>query len=245
MRIFKHQCQAEIVRMLRNPYYIFWSLFMPIVFYIIFTKIFQFDVDDRNEWNAHYLMSMTTFSVMGSSIMTMGIRMVEERSQGWTTFVRVTPLSSTVYYGAKMVGQTLVHVLSVVVIFIAGVLVNQVSLSALEWMYSAGWILLASVPFLAMGTLVGTMKRVDTAVGVSNVVYMVLAITGGMWMPMDVLPNVIQKVGLWLPAYQFGNGAWEIIRGQAPELKNILLLAAYLLLFMLLSSYIRRKQEAV
>ncbi|WP_062106751.1 ABC transporter permease [Bacillus niameyensis] len=245
MKIFKHQCEIEILRMLRNPYYLFWSLFMPILFYIIFTKIFKFDVPDQNEWNAHYLMSMTTFSVMGSSIMTMGVRLVEERTQGWTTFIRVTPLSDAVYYSAKMVGQTLVHVLSVLVIFVAGVVVNQVSLSALEWVFSAGWILLASVPFLAIGTLVGTMKRVDTAVGVSNVIYMVLAITGGMWMPMDVLPNIIQKIGLWLPAFQFGNGAWEIIRGHAPDVRNILILSAYLLLFMVLSIYIRRKQEAV
>lgn len=245
MKIFVQQCKVEIIRMLWNPYYLFWSLAMPIVFYIVFTKIFTFDVPDQNEWNAHYLMSMTTFSVMGSSIMTMGIRLVEERSQGWTTFIRVTPLTGTVYYAAKMVGQTMVHVLSIVVIFLAGAVANQVSLSAWEWLFSGGWILLASMPFLAIGALIGTMRRVDTSVGVSNVIYMLLAITGGMWMPMDILPTIIRNIGLWLPAYNFGNGAWEIIRGGTPELRNILILAAYLCLFMVLSVYIRRKQEAV
>ncbi|MBO0995006.1 ABC transporter permease [Bacillus sp. SD088] len=245
MKMFRYQCHAEMLRMLRNPYYLFWSLLMPIVFYFIFTKVVNTGVPDQDEWNAHYLMSMTTFSVMGSSIMTMGIRLVEERSKGWTTFIRVTPLSDLVYYSAKMVGQTMVHICSVLVIFITGVLLNGVSLSALEWIFSAGWILLASLPFLALGILIGTMRRVDTAIGVSNVMYMALAITGGMWMPMEILPNIIQKIGAWLPAYHFGNGAWEIIRGHAPEFRNFAILAAYLLVFMVLSTYIRRKQEAV
>lgn len=245
MQIFIHQSRIEMIRMLRNPYYLFWSLAMPIIFYIVFTKIFNVETPDKDLWAAHYLMSMTVFSVMGSSIMTMGIRLVEERSQGWTRYMRITPLSDVAYFSAKMFGQTIVHAFSVIVIFTAGILFNGVRLPLEEWIFSASWILLASMPFLALGALVGTMKRVDTAIGISNVVYLLLAITGGLWMPIDILPKIMQNIGMWLPAYHFGNGAWEIVRGHAPELKNILILVGYLLVFMILSMYIRRKQDVV
>lgn len=245
MNVLLHQCKAEILRMFRNPYYIFWSLFMPIVFYIVFTKVVNIQVPDKKVWDAHYLMSMTTFSVMGSAIMTMGIRIVQERKEGWTTFIKTTPLSGSVYFLAKMMGQTVVHLFSIIVIFIAGILINGVSMPIHIWFLSGAWILLGSLPFLGLGALVGTMKRVDTATGVSNFVYMLLAITGGMWMPMDILPKMVQRVGSWLPSYNFGNGAWEIIRGHSPEFKNYMILAGYLLIFMVLSTYIRRKQEAV
>ncbi|MCH1627287.1 ABC transporter permease [Ferdinandcohnia quinoae] len=238
------QCKMEILRILRNPYFVFWSLFMPIVFYFLFTKVFNTGIDNRQEWHAHYLMSMTTFSVMGSAIMVLGIRLVEERTQGWSLFMRITPLSDTAYFFAKMVGQTVIHVFSIIVIFAAGAIINGVTLSALEWIMSGLWILIGSFAFLALGTLVGTMKKVDTASGVSNLIYMALAITGGMWMPMEILPDIMQKIGKWLPSYNFGSGAWEIIRGGSPDLANILILIGYLFLFMLLSSYIRRKQEA-
>lgn len=245
MKIFIHQSRIEMIRMLRNPYYLFWSLAMPIVFYIVFTKIFNVETPDKDLWAAHYLMSMTVFSVMGSSIMTMGIRLVEERSQGWTHYMRITPLSDVAYFSAKMFGQTIVHVFSVIVIFTAGILFNGVRLPLEEWVFSAFWILLASMPFLALGALVGTMKRVDTAIGISNVLYLLLAITGGLWMPIEILPKIMQNIGMWLPAYHFGNGAWEIVRGEAPEFRNILILAGYLLIFMVLSMYIRRKQDVV
>ncbi|MBU8914777.1 ABC transporter permease [Bacillus sp. FJAT-29953] len=245
MKTFKMQCKTEIIRVLRNRYFVFWSLLMPIIFYYVFTNLVNADVPNKAEWQAHYLMSMTVFSVMGSSMMTLGIRMVQERSQGWSTFIRTTPLSDTVYFAAQMVGQSVIHALSITIIFIAGALINVVSLTAFEWIMSGLWILLASLPFLAIGTLIGLMKKVETAAGISNVLYMVLAVSGGLWMPLDVMPKIMQTIGKWLPSYNFGSGAWEIVRGGMPDWKNILILIAYLVLFMLLSKYIRRKQEAV
>ena len=245
MKTFQMQCKVEIIRILRNRYFVFWSLVMPIVFYYIFTNLVNSDVPNKAEWQAHYLMSMTVFSVMGSSMMTLGIRMVQERSQGWSTFIRITPLSDTVYFAAQMIGQSAIHLLSIIIIFIAGALINGVSLTAMEWIMSGIWILLGSLPFLAIGTLIGMMKKVETAAGISNVIYMVLAVAGGLWMPLEVMPKMMQSIAKWLPSYNFGNGAWEIVRGNLPDWKNILILVAYLAVFMLLSKYIRRKQEAV
>ncbi|MMZ66137.1 hypothetical protein D1872_286090 [compost metagenome] len=64
-------------------------------------------------------------------------------------------------------------------------------------------------------------------------------------MPIEILPKFMQLIGKWLPSYNYGNGAWEIIRGQAPEWRNVLILLGYFLLFMVLSTYIRKKQEVV
>jgi ABC-2 type transport system permease protein len=87
------------------------------------------------------------------------------------------------------------------------------------------------------------MRKVETAAGISNVIYMVLAVAGGLWMPLEVMPKMMQTIGHWLPSYNFGNGAWNIVRGELPNWKNILIMIAYLAVFMLLSKYIRRKQE--
>lgn len=245
MKAFQMQCKAEIKRVLRNRYFVFWSLAMPIIFYYIFTNVVNTNAPDPAAWKAHYLMSMTVFSVMGSSIMTLGIRMVQERAQGWSTFIRITPLKDSVYFAAQMVGQSVIHLLSITVIFSAGAIINSVSLTPFQWIMSALWILIGSMPFLAIGTLIGMMKKVETAAGISNVLYMVLAVAGGMWMPLEIMPKVMQNIGHWLPSYNFGNGVWAIVQGGAPSWKNILILIAYLVLFMLLSKYIRRKQEVM
>ncbi|MFC4411728.1 ABC transporter permease [Chungangia koreensis] len=245
MKLFINQCKIEFLRIFRNPYFLFWSLAMPIVFYIFFTKVLNTGVEDKAVWDAHFLMSITVFSVMGSAIMTLGIRLVQEQREGWTKYIRVTPLPDMTYFFAKMTGQTAVHIFSIIIIFTVGFLINDISLTASEWTLSGLWILVGSLPFLALGVLIGFMKRVDTASGVSNAIYMILAITGGLWMPMEILPEFIQTVGKALPAYHYGNGAWSIIRGDIPNVQDILILSSYLILFMVVSNYIRRKQEAV
>lgn len=239
------QSKAETLKILRNPYYVFWSLAMPILFYFLFTKIINTGVDDKQQWQTHYLMSMTIFSIMGSSIMTLGIRLVQERTEGWSRFMRITPLSEYSYFIAKMMAQTVIHILSILVIFASGILINSVFLSIQEWFLSGLWILVGSLPFLALGTLIGTMKRVDTASGISNILYMALAIMGGMWMPIEVLPRTMQAIAKWLPSYNLGNGAWEIISGRYPEWFNVLILVGYFFLFMIISKYVRKKQEAM
>lgn len=239
------QCKVEALRIFRNPYFVFWTLFMPILFYFIFTRIVNTGVPDAEQWQAHYLMSMTTFGVMGSAIMTFGIRMVQERTQGWSSFMKITPFPSWAYFSAKMLGQTVMHTFLILFIFLAGFLINGVSLTISQWLLSGLWILVASMPFLAIGTLVGAMRKVETASGVSNLAYLGLAILGGMWFPMSTFPDILQNIGKWLPSYHFGSGAWEIVRGNSPNWQSVLILGGYLIVFMLLSTYLRKKQEEV
>lgn len=185
------------------------------------------------------------FSVMGSALMSLSIRNVEERSKGWSLLFKVTPLPDSVYFLAKMVGQSVVHLLSIMAVFIVGALINGVQLPLTTWLLSGMWLLVASFAFMALGTLIGLMKKVDTAMGVSNVLYLVLAVIGGLWMPLDVFPELLQAIGKWLPSYSFANGAWQLVVGEVPEWRNGFILIGYALIFMVLSVYIRRKQEAV
>lgn len=243
MNAFVMQSRAETIRIFRNPYFIFWSLMMPLVFYVVFTKFFIVDSDGTELFKAHFLMSMAAFSVMGTAIMNLGIRLVEERNHGWSLLLRVTPLSQPTYYAAKMISQSLVQFFSIILIFVVGGLLNSISLSIGQWIGAGLWILFGSIPFLAIGVLIGSMKKVDTANGVSNLIYLTLAITGGMWMPIENLPAIMQNIAVWLPGYNYGNGAWQIIRGEGLEWKGIVILIGYTFLFVLLSSYIRKCQE--
>jgi ABC-2 type transport system permease protein len=245
MKTFMMQCKMEIVRTLRNKIFVGTAILMPIMFYYIFTNIVAVQVPNQNAWHAEYLMSMTVFSIISSSIFALGLRLVQENSAGWAQLIRITPLSSFAYFGSKIMAQLVINCLTVIAIFLAGYLINGVELSLSEWILSGVWILIGSLPFLALGTLIGTFKRVDTAAAIGNVVQLGLAILGGLWMPFYVLPDFIQNIGKWLPSYRYGSGAWDIVKGNIPNVESIGILIGYTVLFMVLSVYMRRRQEAV
>jgi ABC-2 type transport system permease protein len=243
MKKFMMQCKMEVVRTLRNKIFVGAAILMPIVFYYIFTSVIQ--VPDQNAWQAEYLMSMTIFSIISSSIFALGLRLVQENSAGWAQLIRITPLSSVAYFGAKNVAQLVINCLTIIAIFLAGYFIKDVELSAYEWIMSGVWILMGSIPFLALGTLIGAFKRIDTAAAIGNVVQLGLALLGGLWFPFYILPKMMQNIGQWLPSYRYADGAWEIIKGNVPSLESIGILVSYSVLFMVLSVYIKRRQEAV
>jgi ABC-2 type transport system permease protein len=238
------QCRVEILRVLRNRRFIIASLVMPLMFYYIFTNIVN-GAPDSKAWQAQYLISMTTFSIIGSAVNTLGLRLVQERTQGWVRLIEITPLPSWAYLSAKMLAQTIINLFSIIVIFLAGALMNHVELTVGQWIGSGLWILIGALPFLALGTLIGSLKSIDTAAAIGNILYMSLSILGGLWMPLEIFPKTLRTIGEWLPTYRFGHGAWNIVAGKAPDFTSIALLGGYLVIFVVISVYIRKRQEAV
>lgn len=242
MKRFVLSCKMEVLRLLRNPFYIIFALLMPVGFYILYTTVFPVGTGTPSEWAGYYLMSMTSFSVMGSAITTFCARNIQETTQGFTTLIQITPLPSSIYFICKMIGQTLIHLVSIITIFVVGILVNGVTLPFLTWLLCGLWILVGAFSFLALGSLLSNIKKLDAAVGISNMLYFALAILGGMWMPMEMMPRMIQQIGAWLPSYAFRNGVWTLSAGHLPEARDMLILLGYLIVFMLLSTYFRNKR---
>ncbi|MFD0767662.1 ABC transporter permease [Bacillus sp. CGMCC 1.60114] len=244
MRAFWMQCKIEILRTFRNKLFIFFSLLMPVMFYYIFTNVVSVP-DNGDAWKAHYLISMATFSIVGTALFSFGVRLSQEKGQGWTQLLQITPLPEGAYLSAKIVAQTLVNAFSIAVIFIAGILINDVQLTIGQWIGAGLWLLIGVTPFLALGTVIGSIKKADAAAGLANILNMCLAILGGLWMPIEVLPKALRSIGEWTPTYRFGSGAWDIVAGKVIGWENVVVLGGYFIVFVVLSIYIRKRQEAV
>ncbi|MBO8178643.1 MAG: ABC transporter permease [Bacillus sp. (in: Bacteria)] len=237
------QCKVEFLKTFRNRMFLFFSLFMPIMFYYIFTNLVNRDLPFREEWEAHYLMSMALFSLISSSVCSLGITFVYENKLGWSKMIRLTPLKEAFYFLAKMMAQLLINLVSVILIFLFGYVVNDVQLSISQWVMCMVWIVLASIPFMALGAIVGSLNKVETATALSNILLFGLAIVGGLWMPVNQLPEFLQQISKWLPSYRAGEGAWNLINGQSISWETIMILMVYFVVFMILSVYIRRKRQ--
>ena len=68
---------------------------------------------------------------------------------------------------------------------------------------------------LALGTVIGSIKKADAAAGLANILNMSLAVIGGLWMPIEVFPKILRTIGEWTPTYHFGSGAWDIVAGKS------------------------------
>ncbi|WP_338068701.1 ABC transporter permease [Paenibacillus nanensis] len=245
MRGFKAQFTAECIRIARSPFFMLFSVLMPLAFYSLFTMLNGADAKIGDvSWGGYSLMSMTAFSLIGTAAGQFGIRLSHERKDGLTRLLRLTPLSTGAWVLAKLVSHLLIHAAIIAVMFVFSALVFGTEMPAGTWVMCGLWLLIGSVPFLALGILIGTIKSTDIATAVSNVVYMGISVAGGLWMPLSSFPGWMQKAGEWLPSHAYADGAWSLLEGQPAIAGNLLLLLSYGIGFLMLSAWILNGREA-
>ncbi|MBW7458899.1 ABC transporter permease [Paenibacillus sepulcri] len=246
MRATWAQCKAELIRTARNKRFVFFSVIMPVAFFFIFTSAMGSDTTVGGvDFSSYYLMSMTVYGVIGASLMSFSQRISKERSQGWIRLLHITPLPSWSYIFSKVAAQAFINLIIIAMMFIIGGIAKGIDLSPAVWIESGLWIWIGGFSFMALGTLLGTIKIADVVQVISMIVYMGLSVLGGLWMPTSTMSAELQNLAQFTPTFRLGQGAWNLVAGGSLDWRGVLILAAYVLVFMVLSSYIIKKREAV
>ena len=246
LNMFLSVWKTECLRLLRSPFFLLFSLAMPIGFYFLFAGLNGPDTPlAGTTWGVYSLMSMTAFSLIGTAFGQFGIRLSYERRDGWTGLVRLTPLPAGLYLAGKIAATLVVNLAVIAVLFTSAALVYGLELFAWQWALCAFWLWLGSAPFVAMGAVLGAVRNADAAVGIGNGILMVLAVAGGLWMPLEMLPGWLQAIGKWLPSHSYAGGAWNILAGGLPDLKQLAILLGCGAVFMVISTYMQKYKEAM
>ncbi|QGQ99380.1 ABC transporter permease [Paenibacillus psychroresistens] len=240
------QCKAELMRTIRNKRFVFFSVVMPVAFFFLFTSTMDSDTKVNGaDWTTYYLMSMTVYGVVGAGLTSFAQRISKERSQGWIRLLKITPLPSGSYIFSKVLAQGLINLAIVLLMFIIGGLGKGIHLPASIWIESGLWIWIGGFSFMALGTLLGSIKNADAVQILALMLYMGLSILGGLWFPTASMSDTMQNIAKYTPTFRLGQGAWNLVGGGVIDWDGALILAAYVVVFMLLSTYIMKRQEAI
>jgi ABC-2 type transport system permease protein len=106
---------------------------------------------------------------------------------------------------------------------------QDVRLSVMEWIGMIALMWISTLPFAALGTLIGSMANPDAAQPITLGCYFTLSIVGGLWMPVSQLPKVLRGISQWTPSNRFAEIGRDIVGGRAPSATAGLVLAAWAL----------------
>jgi ABC-2 type transport system permease protein len=218
----------ELLRLFRNKRFLIFSLLMPFGLYLTIAggnrdEVVNIGFGDI-EFPLFYMVSMAGYGSMLAA-MSSGGRVAMERSVGWNRQLRLTPLSPAVYFATKVLTGYVMAVLSIVLIYAAG-LSFGVRLSAAHWAETTGLILVAVVPFAAGGLLLGHLLTADSVGPALGGLAAFFAILGGIWFP---LPDhgFIHELGQLLPSYWIGQAARTSYGGAPWPAKAWLVIAVW------------------
>ena len=197
----------ELKRKLRNRRTLIFTVAFPIVMYILIGARFLNEpltptpiAQGGPSVAAYIMVSMAMYGAMMSATQT-GAAVAVERAQGWSRQLRLTPLNPLVNVIIKMIAGMLLGLLAIVATYIAGA-ISGVQLSAAQWILTglAAW-LLAGAVFTTLGLMVGYMVPGENAAQITSLVVVFLAFLGGLFYPLDSMPNFMQTIARFTPVY--------------------------------------------
>ncbi|MFJ4844124.1 MULTISPECIES: ABC transporter permease [unclassified Streptomyces] len=228
----------EILRVLRNRKFMFFSVLYPVLLFLILTA------GQNSTLVTYYMVAMCAFGAMTAVLMGNSERIARERDKGWVRQLRLTALPGRGYVLAKIASAATVSLPSIVLVLIAGAAVKGVRLDAWQW----GGVLLTSwagsFVFAALGVAIGYVATADVARPVAMIAYFGMALLGGLWMPYSSFPGWLRRIADVLPARPYAALGQAVELGHAPHLRDVAVLVVYLVLFAGTAAWMYRKDTA-
>lgn len=191
---------GSVVRhMLSDPSFIGFLLVMPTAFYLFFGQIYGADPEWGMDAKKQILLQMATYGAMGSAL-SAGNAIQMERSTGWFRQLMITGLSPASFFLVRAAAALLMIVPPIALVLLVGRL-DGVEFPFWTWFKIIGVALIVLIPFVIMGLVIGLWFRAQAANAATTFIMMAMAMIGGMWVPLEMMPEFLQGIGRVLPSY--------------------------------------------
>jgi len=173
------------------------------------------------------LVSMAVYTGMGSAMYASGPQLARERGNGWMRQLRISPISTPGWFAAKLIQAILLIIPGLAVLIALALTYGHVHLAAGRLGLLVAVLVLGTIPFCALGLVIGLTFDSQTAQVAQMVTLLVLAFLGGIFIQWSSLPHGMQLIGKALPSYHLAQLGRNAAGGHALGLANIAVLAAW------------------
>ena len=138
--------------------------------------------------------------VMAPGLFGFGVVVAMEREQGLLLLKRALPMPPGAFLFAKMLMAMLFVTIVVTMLLALGFTLGHVRLPWTGLVALLGVDMLGVLPFCALGLFVGTLVGGQGAPAVINLIYLPMAFLSGLWIPLNLLPHLLQRLAPLWPA---------------------------------------------
>ena len=188
----------EVIRTLRNRRFLIFSLIFPLVLFFSIAGPNKHVTVAGIHFPLYYMTAMAAWGSM-TAMLSSGARIAAERQIGWTRQMKITPLSTTSYFTAKVLCGYMMALFAIIGLGIAGSILG-VHLSAIEWLSMVALLLVGLIPFAVIGILLGHLMKVDSLGPALGGITSLFALLGGSFGPIFT-SGIMLKIVKDIPSY--------------------------------------------
>jgi ABC-2 type transport system permease protein len=233
----------ELLRLSRNKRFFFFSLAFPLALYLVIAGSNKDEIVPMGGFSLkfpfYYMVSMAAYGSMIAAIAGGG-RIASERAVGWNRQLRLTPLKVRDYFTAKVLTAYLMAVISIALLYVAGLLYGVRISPFSRWVEMTGLLLVGLLPFIAIGVVVGHLLTTDSmgpALGGGATLFGFL---GGLWFPLPE-SGFLHDLAQFIPSYWLGQAGHVGIGGTGWGVHGWLVIAGWTVAMTLVAGWAYRR----
>jgi ABC-2 type transport system permease protein len=202
LRIFATEARYEFTRLLRTRAFSLATIGFPVMFYCLFGLALNRDQTIGGVSVAKYMLGCyAVFGALGAALFGVGVGLSTELAAGWLELKRASPMPPLAYLLAKCCSAMAFGVIIVSILCALGIAFGHVQLTLVQYASMLGLTLAGAIPFASMGLLMALLVPSNSAPGITNMIYLPMSFCSGLWLPIQMLPHIIQKIAPALPTY--------------------------------------------
>jgi ABC-2 type transport system permease protein len=201
LRVLRVEVRDELLAIVREPSALFFSVAMPVAFFALFASWLGDEMDGSVPVATSMLATFGTFGVVGVTLLNPGIGVADDRERGWLRAKRVSATPLPVTLAAKVIA-TVPYALGVLAAMTAvAAATGNLQIEVAEWARLVPVLIVGAVPFALLGLTVGFLASPNATTAILNAFYIPSAVAGGLWMPLETLPELVQRLAPFTPTY--------------------------------------------
>ncbi|HYM87031.1 MAG TPA: ABC transporter permease [Pseudoxanthomonas sp.] len=206
--LYLREAKYEFLRVLRTPAFSIPTLVFAPMFYLLFGVL----LNRGNTGAASYLMATySVFGVIGPGLFGFGVGLAIDRERGLLTLKRVQPVPAMAPLLAKVAMAMIFAVCIGAILLTLGVTLGGVRMTLSQSVLLLCVDVLGVMPFCALGLLIGAWVNGNAAPALVNLIYMPMALLSGLWLPLKMLPGVVEQIAPLWPAWHLGQLALKVV----------------------------------
>lgn len=190
----------QIKNSLQNKRFVIFTILFPVVFYIFFIKQLNYA---NTEDSGMIALFSAMFGIAGSGLNTFSQKVSKDKGY-FRIMDRVSPYSYMRYMFDSVVAQTILNIMILFFITLAGVLLGNLKVTV-SYLYIASLLLYFGFYYIVIGFLLGTIFNDETLASASMPIFfafMMLNVTPNIISTMKI-PEIIVTIQKFFPGYYY------------------------------------------
>ncbi|MED4588496.1 MULTISPECIES: ABC transporter permease [Priestia] len=189
----------QLLEAFRIPISIVMSLISPTIG-LLFFVLPQQSAGASSDAITKSVIALVIFGVMVNSLFHFAVEISQARERPWGSYTRSLPVGQGAILLSYLFSSGVLSLISVIPLLLMAIILTDASMGVINLIIGVISLVMTCIPFMLLGIAIGYFSVPKAAVAIVQVLMLILAFGGGLFIPPDTFNELFNNLSYMLPS---------------------------------------------